>query len=267
MSSDYLDSILKSVPIRESVLELAFDALSLPEGSRGLDVACGAGFQSLLLAGALGPEGHVTGLDISPEFIRAGEELAEGAGMADRVSFKEGDASSVAFPNSSFDWSLSVDFVGYAPMEAALLLGEMKRVTRAGGTVAILAWSSERLLPGYPLLEAKLGTTTPGLAPFSDGMDPARHFQRGLGLLRQVGLVDRKARAFSGSVQAPLTKEARSAMGSLFEMRWPDAEKELSVADRAEFERLTHPDSEDFILNHEDYFAYFTYSMFFGTVR
>ena len=45
------------------------------------------------------------------------------------------------------------------------------------GRVAILAWSSEQLLPGYPLLEARLRATTAGLAALDElaslrGSDP-----------------------------------------------------------------------------------------------
>jgi demethylmenaquinone methyltransferase/2-methoxy-6-polyprenyl-1,4-benzoquinol methylase len=44
-------------------------ALHLPPGSRGLDAGCGIGFQSLLLAEAVGPKGHITGVDILPELL------------------------------------------------------------------------------------------------------------------------------------------------------------------------------------------------------
>lgn len=130
----------------------------------------------------------------------------------------------------------------------------------------ILAWSSERLLPGYPLLEAKLSTTIPGIAPFVSHMDPSRHFPRTLGMLRKLGLANTQARVFSGCAHAPLRNDLYIALRELIEMRWSGAEKELSDVDRAEFERLCKPGSADFILDHPDYYAFFTYSMFSGTV-
>jgi demethylmenaquinone methyltransferase/2-methoxy-6-polyprenyl-1,4-benzoquinol methylase len=50
----------------------------------------------------------------------------------------------------------------------------------------------------------------------------------------------------------------------LFDMRWPNVASELSSDDLAEFQRLCLPDSPDFILNSPDYYAFFTYTMFWG---
>ena len=68
------------------------------------------------------------------------------------------------------------------------MLKEMRRVLKPGGILAVAAWSSEKLLPGYPRLEARLGATAPGIAPFHAGRDPALHFQHGLGWFRKLGL-------------------------------------------------------------------------------
>ncbi len=64
------------------------------------------------------------------------------------------------------------------PLE--LMWKQLKRVIKPGGVLAIIAWSSERLLPDYPMLEAKLSATTPGISPFSNEMEPSRHFPRAL---------------------------------------------------------------------------------------
>lgn len=107
----------------------------------------------------------------------------------------------------------------------------------AGGKLAILAWSSECLLPGHPLLEARLRTTTPGLAPASAGMAPSRHFLRALGWLRELGLGDPGAHVFSGSVHAPLSDEQLKALESLFDMRWPGAEAELEESELCQLQQ------------------------------
>jgi demethylmenaquinone methyltransferase/2-methoxy-6-polyprenyl-1,4-benzoquinol methylase len=55
-------------------------------------------------------------------------------------------------------------------------------------------------------------------------------------------------------------------------MRWPGVESELRQEDAdskhpwAEYQRLCLPESPDFILDHPDYYAFFTYSMFHGKV-
>jgi SAM-dependent methyltransferase len=262
----YSHDLRVTEPLREPTLRAAIQALNLPPGSRGLDAGCGIGFPARLLAEAVGPDGHVTGLDVVPEFLRLGEEIAEQAGLSARISFQKGNVAALPFEDGTFDWAWSVDCVGYAPGEPLPLLREMARVVGPGGSVAILAWSSEKLLPGHPLLETRLGATAPGIAPFVAGGRPETHFLRSLGRLREVGLEEVAGRAFAGSAHAPLGDEMRGALVALFEMRWPGVEGELSPEDRAEYRRLCLPESPDFILDRPDYYAFFTYSMFHGRV-
>jgi demethylmenaquinone methyltransferase/2-methoxy-6-polyprenyl-1,4-benzoquinol methylase len=146
------------------------------------------------------------------------------------------------------------------------MLAEMKRVIRPGGTLAILAWSSERLLPGFPLLEATLQSTAAGMAPFSAGQDPSTHLFRSLGLLRKVGLTNVRAATAVGTAHAPLDDPIRKGLETLFDMRWKGVSDELREKDRTEFARLCRTESPECVLHLPDYYALFTYSIFFGTV-
>lgn len=252
--------------LRESVLCSAIQALQLPPGSQGLDAGCGIGLQCPPLAEAVGPRGHVTGLDLSPELLAHARHVASEAGLSERISFREGDVKDLPFEDDTFDWAWSVDCVGYAPMEPLPLVVELSRVVKPGGSVAILAWSSEMLLPGHPVLEARLGETSAGIAPFVAGKRPESHFTRALGWFREAGLEDCTVRTFAGGAHAPLTDDQRSALTALLEMRWPGVESELTEEDRAEYRRLCLPGSPDYILDQPDYYAFYTYSMFCGKV-
>jgi demethylmenaquinone methyltransferase/2-methoxy-6-polyprenyl-1,4-benzoquinol methylase len=219
-----------------------------------------------LLAQAVGPAGYITGLDLSPTFLDHARELVKDAGLSDRITFREGDVKKLPFDADTFDWAWSVDLIGYAPMEPLPLIKELTRVVKPGGQVAILAWSYENLLPGYPFLEAHLKATSSGIAPFVKGRKPESHFTRALGWFRDAGIQNPKAKTFAGDVRAPLGDDLRDGMIELFKMRWPGVESELAEEDRSEFKRLCLPESPDFILNHPDYYAFFTYSMFYGKV-
>ena len=252
--------------LRESVLRSALQALQFPLGSRGMDAGCGPGLQALALAEAVGPGGHITGLDLSPELLVHAEDIVQTAGLGERISFREGDVNKLPFDDDTFDWAWSMDLVGYAPFEPLPALKELARVVKPGGRVAILAWSHETLLPGHPLLEAHLSATSAGISPFIKGKKPELHFLRALGWFREAGLEDPTARTFAGEVYAPLSDDFRSALIALFQMRWPGVESELAEEDWAEYRRLCLPESPDFILNLPDYYAFYTYSLFSGTV-
>ena len=265
-TDSYLRSLQVTAPLREPTLRAAIETVGPASGSHGLDVGCGIGAQTLLLADYVGPDGHVTGLDLSPEFLDRARVLAQESGLSDRVSFRQGNTNRLPFDELSFDWAWSVDCVGYGTSNSEALIRELARVVRPGGVVAILAWSSERLLPGHPLLEARLGATASGLAPFSVGMSEDLHLSRGLGWFKEAGLNEPCARALAGSVHAPLSRELRMALSALLEMRWPSVESELAREDRLEYRRLCDSQSPDFIVDHPDYYAFFTYSLFWGKV-
>jgi len=266
MPASYLDKLLITDVLRQPLIKSAINRLNLPRGSKGLDVGCGAGLQCLLLADEIGTEGHVTGLDVSTEFLDYGGDLVRKASMEKRIAFREGSVESIPYADNTFDWAWSSAFIGYAPLEPIPLLKEIKRVIKPGGTLSIIAWSSEQLLPGYPILEAKLSATASGIAPFSDKMDPSRHFLMALGWFRELGFTDTKAEVFAESIRAPLNREIYEALVELFDMRWQGVEREFSKDDLEQYMRLCKPESPDFLLKHPDYYAFFTYSMFWGVV-
>jgi demethylmenaquinone methyltransferase/2-methoxy-6-polyprenyl-1,4-benzoquinol methylase len=258
----YLRYLEETDPLREQTTLDLIAELGLPTSSSGLDVGCGVGTQALMLADAIGPRGRVTGLDIKPEFLKHARAAATAKGMSDRVTFEEGDyRGRLPFDDDAFDWVWSSDCLGYLPLSK-----ELTRVIRPGGSLNILFWSSEQLLPGYPLLEAKLKATSGGLAPFGIESKPETHPLRTLTRLREEGLTGTKVLTFVTSVYAPLSPEIHRAMTDILEMRWPDVEQELSKEDLELYQRLTDPASPDFILNLTDYYGFFTYSVFRGWV-
>jgi len=262
----YAGKLALSDVLRQPAIRAAIKALDLPKGSRGLDAGCGIGSHTLLLAEAVVPGGYVTGLDLSPGFLARARATAARSPLSEYVSFQEGNVNSLPFDDDAFDWAWSVDCVGYGTPDPIAVLRELARVVRPSGTVAILGWSSQQLLPGHPLLEARLNATRLGIAPFSQGRRAEQHFLRALGWFRNVGLEEPKVRTFVGSVHAPLDDAVRSALISLLEMRWGDPRSDLSEEDWATYRRLSEPDSPEFIVDIPEYYAFFTYSMFQATV-
>jgi SAM-dependent methyltransferase len=254
-------------PLREPILRETVRALHLSPGTRGLDVGCGIGRQAVLLAEAVGPMGHVTGLDASRPLLDQGSLYAARAGLSERISFQQGDWRALPFDDGTFDWVWSADAVGYAPGDHGAEIRELVRVVKPGGLVAILFWSSQMLLPGYPALEARLNATRAGLAPFVDGTPPESHPLRALGRFQAAGLEAIRVETFARTVSAPLDDDLRAALLALLEMRWAGSEAELSADDRAIYRRLCQATSPDLIVDRPDYCAFFTYTLFYGQVR
>jgi demethylmenaquinone methyltransferase/2-methoxy-6-polyprenyl-1,4-benzoquinol methylase len=220
----------------------------------------------MLLADTVGPGGHVTGVDIDSELLEFGEKLAEQRGFSDRITYQQGDMRSLPFAENTFDWAWSADCVGYPVGELKPLLGELLRVVKPGSKIFLLAWTSQNVLPGYPVLEARLNATCSAYLPFLRGVQPEFHFLSALRCFREAGLEEVQGQTFVGDIQAPLDQAKRNALASLFGMLWGERTAEVSPEDWSEYQRLCTPGSPDFIVDQEGYYAFFTYTLFQGKV-
>lgn len=109
--------------------ELAEKANIYP-GQKVLDVGCGIGGPCRMLADEFGCE--VTGVDLTPEYIRTAKALSEMLGLQEKTSFLEADATALPFDGESFD----MVWTQHAQMNIEDKTGfyqEIKRVLRIGG--------------------------------------------------------------------------------------------------------------------------------------
>jgi demethylmenaquinone methyltransferase/2-methoxy-6-polyprenyl-1,4-benzoquinol methylase len=267
MEVSYLDIASWIHRVTEPAIRSAIRALQLPTGSRGLDIGCGIGTHTLWLAEAVSPEGHVTGIDISSDHLARADELASKNKLAAQVSFQHGDMEALSFEANAFDWTWNADTLWpVAGREPLLLVKNLKRVVKPGGTMAVLFWSSQRLLPGYPLLEARLNATDAANFPYTDDTRSEWHILRAMGWLQEAGLSDLQVRTFVADIRAPLDDAAQSALAWTFQMLWGKTEPELTPKDWSQFQQLCQLDSPDCILHLPDYYAFITYSLFWGKV-
>ncbi len=125
-------------------------------GDEVLDVACGTGNAAIRAAEA---GAQVTALDLTPELLRAGERLAEGAGV--EVEWVEGDAEELPFVDGSFDVVLSTFGCMFAPRHA-VAAAELARVLRPGGRLALFTWTG-----GMAAFFDGLNRYLPPLPPFA----------------------------------------------------------------------------------------------------
>jgi ubiquinone/menaquinone biosynthesis C-methylase UbiE len=120
--------------------ERMLGAAGITAGSRVLDVAAGAGGQTLAAARLAGPGGHVLATDISPAILQYAAKAAADAGLA-AVATAEMDGERLAVPEGGFDAVISRVGLIYFPDQQAALAG-MRRALRPGGRIAAVVYST-----------------------------------------------------------------------------------------------------------------------------
>jgi len=107
----------------------------LEPSTRVLDVGSGAGTDSLVAAQMVGPEGGVTGIDMTPEMLATARVAAEEMG-ATNVEFVESEAERLPFADGSFDIVISNGVIDLVPDKDAVF-SELFRVLTPGGRLQI----------------------------------------------------------------------------------------------------------------------------------
>lgn len=133
-------------------------------GERALDVGCGKGAALLPLAEAVGPTGHVTGIDLAPRMVEAAQAAAAARGHA-QVEVHVGDASAPHLPERSYDLVASSLVLFFLPDPAAALAA-WAALVRPGGRIGVATFG-----PADPVWRAVDEVFTPYLPP---GMRDAR---------------------------------------------------------------------------------------------
>ena len=107
----------------------------LPKGTKVLDVGCGIGGSSRILAKEYGFD--VTGITISPQQVQRAQELTS-EGISAR--FQVDDAMAMSFPEGSFDVVWCIEAGPHMP-DKAVFAKELMRVLKPGGTLVVADWN------------------------------------------------------------------------------------------------------------------------------
>jgi arsenite methyltransferase len=127
--------------------QLVHEALGAQPGEHVLDAGCGPGFYVSELLEVVGPQGSVTGVDISADMLAVAAKRCEGYPGA---RFAEGEVTSLPVGDGEFDRALSVQVLEYVP-DVDRALHELRRALRPGGRLVVwdvdwstLSWHSSR---------------------------------------------------------------------------------------------------------------------------
>lgn len=121
-----------------SVTEALVEYARPQPGWNVLDLASGTGEPGISLAMRVGPQGHVTALDLSSDLLAIANERARQRGLTN-FSTRQADAHNLPFPDASFDLvTCRFGVMFFAEVNRAL--AEIHRVLKPGGRACFVAW-------------------------------------------------------------------------------------------------------------------------------
>jgi ubiquinone/menaquinone biosynthesis C-methylase UbiE len=108
--------------------------MNVRPGLHLLDIGCGLGGPARFFAGTHGC--HVTGIDLTPEFVEAGSHLTRLVGLDGSVDFRQASASAMPFKAAAFDGAYLIH-VGMNLPDKPAAFAEVRRVLKPGAVFAI----------------------------------------------------------------------------------------------------------------------------------
>jgi SAM-dependent methyltransferase len=179
-----------------------FRLLNLGDGQRALEVACGSGGVTCLMALETGAD--CVGVDLNPHGIEAAHRRAREQELSSRVSFQVADAAKpLPFPDQSFDAIFCNDSINHFPGRPAVLR-DWHRMLRSGGR---LLFTDPIVVTGQLTNEEIRARSSIGFFLFT----PAGFNER---LLAGSGFTVRAVRDLTGAVAA-VSERWRAARAEL----------------------------------------------------
>jgi SAM-dependent methyltransferase len=180
-------------------------------GESALDVGCGSGTTTMLLAERVGPKGSATGIDISKPMLDVAAERVKEAGS--RATFIEADATDHKFAPRSFDLVFSQFGVMFFEDPVATF-ANLHRALKPGARVAFICWRHPFENPWAHVPESAAKPFLPPPAP-TDPNAPGRYSfanpDRVKSVLLQAGFHAPEFEKFDASVFAGRTPQEAAA--------------------------------------------------------
>ena len=189
------------MPLTRAMIEHA----GIHEGQSVLDVAGGAGEPSLTIAETVGPKGSVTCTDAVNEMVETARNEAQRRGITN-VQFRQCKADELPFPSNSFDVTVSRLGAMFFPDPVAAI-GEMLRVTKPGGSLALAVWHKSEVNPFCYVVTGVIDRhINPGVVD-PDAPSAFRFAEPGklAGIMTEAGASDVKEQVVKFNLEAPIS--------------------------------------------------------------
>ncbi len=152
MASDHFDAEPLSFWNRHG--KAAVDLLDLTPGSRVLDVGCGTGASAIPAAKAVGPEGHVLGLDVAAKMLNCTRRKARLEDLSN-IKFETRDMTTLGAETGQFDAVISV-FSIFFVVDMERQCERLWRLVRPGGKMVVTVWGINAFQPAAAIFSEEL---------------------------------------------------------------------------------------------------------------
>jgi SAM-dependent methyltransferase len=232
MWGSFAPAALFTTPVAGQLVKFA----GLRPGERVLDVGTGTGVVAITAARS---GAQVSGLDLTPALLEQARENSRIAGTKN-ISWTEGDAENLPFPDASFDMVLSQFGHMFAP-RPGLAVSEIRRVLKTGGRFAFATWPPEHFVGRVFAFMARHSPIPPAGEPPVLWGNPAVITERLAGRF-ETPFFARGMMTFPALSIQHYRLFMEKSVGSLQKLiEGLAADQEKLAAIRAEFEELAQP--------------------------
>jgi len=190
-------------------------ALANPQpGESVLDVACGTGALTRVVAKSIGPNGRVVGLDLYSDMLALARKITFDPSSTAPIEWREGDVSALPFENETFD----IVFCNFGLMffpDRVAALKEIRRLLRPHGRLALAVWGSITKCPGQMAMKESWRRHFTEDAGLFDAQHSLGNPETVLSLIHDAGFRDASAQTAMGAVRLPSPGHLARSYGAM----------------------------------------------------
>ncbi|MBD3253911.1 MAG: methyltransferase domain-containing protein [Candidatus Lokiarchaeota archaeon] len=231
--------------------------LGLKDGDKVLDLGCGPGLWTPMIAEEIAPHGNVVGVDFSAPLIEYAKKNKNSHYCKDIMEFRRGDFYDLPYDDDSFDVVFFGNCFAYV-IDAARVLAEQKRLTKKGGRIIAKDFDGAIIVfyPIDPYLSSKILTATSKALKETPPDPPFDNYtgRKLNGLFLNAGLKKVSTKSYAIQKVSPLSAEAKRYIRGNAEWYADTGSEYISDGDFEEWMSHFDPTSDNYILNREDFY-------------